>query len=115
MITQDLRYGWRLMMRKPAFTLVAVLTMAMTGLSVTSTAAELGVNNGKLVGAGAGSATMEGELIEAYLLDFDGDLYGRPLRLEFLKRLRGEKRFDSVEALVAQMGEDVDEARAIAG
>jgi riboflavin kinase/FMN adenylyltransferase len=59
--------------------------------------------------------TGRGELIEAYLLDFDGDLYGQPLRLEFLKRLRGEKRFDSVEALVAQMGEDVDEARAIAG
>jgi riboflavin kinase / FMN adenylyltransferase len=58
--------------------------------------------------------TGRGELIEAYLLDFDGDLYGRPLRLEFLKRLRGERRFDSVEALVEQMGRDVDEARAIA-
>src|ERR671928_125699 len=59
--------------------------------------------------------TGRGELIEAYLLDFDGDLYGQPLRLEFLKRLRGEKRFESVEALVEQMGADVDEARAIAG
>jgi riboflavin kinase / FMN adenylyltransferase len=59
--------------------------------------------------------TGRGELIEAYLLDFEGDLYGRPLRLEFLKRLRGEKRFDSVEALIEQMGLDVDEARAIAG
>jgi riboflavin kinase/FMN adenylyltransferase len=59
--------------------------------------------------------TGRGELIEAYLLDFDGDLYGQPLRLEFLKRLRGERRFDSVEALVEQMGADVDEARAIAG
>jgi riboflavin kinase/FMN adenylyltransferase len=59
--------------------------------------------------------TGRGELIEAYLLDFDGDLYGRPLRLEFLKRLRGEKRFDSVQALIEQMGADVDEARAIAG
>jgi riboflavin kinase / FMN adenylyltransferase len=37
------------------------------------------------------------------------------LRLEFLKRLRGEKRFESVDALVEQMGRDVDEARAIAG
>jgi len=59
--------------------------------------------------------TGRGELIEAFLLDFDGDLYGQPLRLEFLKRLRGEKRFDSVDALVDQMGRDVDEARAIAG
>jgi riboflavin kinase/FMN adenylyltransferase len=59
--------------------------------------------------------TGRGELIEAYLLDFEGDLYGRPLRLEFLKRLRGEKRFESVDALIEQMGADVDEARAIAG
>jgi len=59
--------------------------------------------------------TGRGELIEAFLLDFDGDLYGQPLRLEFLKRLRGEKRFESVEALVEQMNRDVDEARALAG
>jgi riboflavin kinase / FMN adenylyltransferase len=58
--------------------------------------------------------TGRGELIEAYLLDFDGDLYDRPLRVEFLKRLRGERRFDSVQALIEQMGHDVDEARAIA-
>ena len=59
--------------------------------------------------------TGRGELIEAFLLDFDGDLYGQPLRLEFLKRLRGEKRFESVEALIEQMARDVDEARALAG
>jgi riboflavin kinase/FMN adenylyltransferase len=59
--------------------------------------------------------TGRGELIEAFLLDFDTDLYGQPLRLEFLKRLRGEKRFESVDALVEQMRRDVDEARAIAG
>ena len=39
--------------------------------------------------------TGRGELIEAYLIDFDGDLYGQTLRIEFLKRLRGERRFDS--------------------
>ncbi|MEA2383560.1 MAG: riboflavin kinase / adenylyltransferase [Solirubrobacteraceae bacterium] len=59
--------------------------------------------------------TGRGELIEAFLLDFDTDLYGQPLRLEFLKRLRGEKRFESVDALVEQMRRDVDQARAIAG
>jgi riboflavin kinase/FMN adenylyltransferase len=58
--------------------------------------------------------TGRGELIEAFLVDFEGDLYGRPLRVEFLKRLRGEKRFASVEDLVDQMGRDVEEARAIA-
>ena len=55
--------------------------------------------------------TGRGELIEAYLLDFDGDLYGSELRLEFLKRLRGEKRFASVDALVEQMHRDVEQAR----
>lgn len=54
-----------------------------------------------------------GELIEAYLLDFDGDLYGRPLRVEFLRRLRGEKRFDSVDALIDQMHRDVEATRGV--
>jgi riboflavin kinase / FMN adenylyltransferase len=58
--------------------------------------------------------TGRGELIEAYLLDFEGDLYGRELRLDFLKRLRGEKRFASVEALVEQMGRDSEAARTFA-
>jgi riboflavin kinase/FMN adenylyltransferase len=59
--------------------------------------------------------TGRGELVEAYLLDFEGDIYGRLLRIDFLSRLRGEKRFDSVDALVEQMGRDVEQARTIAG
>jgi len=51
------------------------------------------------------------ELIEAYVMDFDGDLYGHELRLDFLCRLRGERRFDSPQALVDQMDEDVRSAR----
>jgi riboflavin kinase/FMN adenylyltransferase len=54
-------------------------------------------------------------LIEAYLLDRDLDLYGHVLRVEFVKRLRGERRFASVEALVEQMQEDVVHAREICG
>jgi len=54
-----------------------------------------------------------GELIEAYLLDFDGDLYDTDLRVQFLTRLRGERRFGDVGALVAQMGQDVAHARAV--
>jgi riboflavin kinase/FMN adenylyltransferase len=57
--------------------------------------------------------TGRGELIEAYLIDWSGDLYGEKIRIEFLRRLRGERRFDSVDALVAQMGRDVDETRTI--
>ncbi len=57
--------------------------------------------------------TGRGELIEAFLLDFDGDLYDQTLELAFLKRLRGEKRFESVDALIEQMARDVDAARAI--
>ncbi len=56
-----------------------------------------------------------GELIEAYLVNFDGDLYGQQLRIEFLKRLRGEKRFDSVDALLEQMALDVEATRMVAG
>jgi riboflavin kinase / FMN adenylyltransferase len=57
--------------------------------------------------------TGRGELIEAFLLDFDGDLYGRSLRLQFLARLRGERRFDTPGALVEQMHRDVERTREI--
>ena len=55
--------------------------------------------------------TGRGLLVEAHLIDFDGDLYGRTLRIAFISRLRGERRFPSVEELVAQMHRDVEEAR----
>lgn len=54
-----------------------------------------------------------GCLIEAHLIDYDGDLYGQTLRIAFARRLRGEERFDRVEDLVAQMGEDVEAARRV--
>jgi riboflavin kinase / FMN adenylyltransferase len=59
--------------------------------------------------------TGRGELIEAYILDFEGDLYGRELRLDFLRRLRGARRFDSPEALVEQMHRDVERTRELVG
>jgi riboflavin kinase/FMN adenylyltransferase len=52
-------------------------------------------------------------LLEAYLLDRDVDLYGQTLRLDFLQRLRGERRFESVPSLVEQMRHDVERAREI--
>jgi riboflavin kinase/FMN adenylyltransferase len=74
---------------------------------------ELAVPAAVNVGVRPQFVTGRGELIEAYLLDFAGDLYGTELRLDFLTRLRGEKRFDSVDVLVGQMGRDVDEARRV--
>lgn len=50
--------------------------------------------------------------IEAFLLDFEGDLYGRRVRLELWERLRGERAFGSEEELIAQIGRDVEAARA---
>jgi riboflavin kinase/FMN adenylyltransferase len=55
--------------------------------------------------------TRLGLLVEAYLLDFDGDLYGRELSLSFGERLRGEERFASAEELIVQMGRDVEQVR----
>jgi riboflavin kinase/FMN adenylyltransferase len=55
--------------------------------------------------------TGRGLLVEAYLIDFDGDLYGRTLRIAFISRLRGERRFTGVEELIAQMHRDVEAAR----
>jgi riboflavin kinase / FMN adenylyltransferase len=52
-------------------------------------------------------------LLEAHLLDFDDDLYDEAARVRFVSRLRPEEKFDSVDALVAQMGRDCDEARAV--
>ena len=58
--------------------------------------------------------TGRGELIEAHLLDFEGDLYGKQLALQFVQRLRGERRFDSPQALIAQMQRDVERTRELA-
>lgn len=54
-----------------------------------------------------------GVLVETYLIDFSGDLYGQSLRVAFVERLRPELAFDDVDALVAQMKADVEEARRI--
>ena len=59
--------------------------------------------------------TGRGELIEAYLIDWEGDIYGETIRIEFTKRLRGEKRFESVDGLIEQMGTDVQDTREILG
>ena len=57
--------------------------------------------------------TGRGLLIESYLIDFEADLYGQNLRVAFVKRLRGEKRFDSSEELIEAMERDVEQAKEI--
>lgn len=57
--------------------------------------------------------TGRGVLIETYIIDHDEDLYDKPLRVAFAKRLRGEKRFAGTEELIAQMNRDVEEAREV--
>jgi riboflavin kinase / FMN adenylyltransferase len=57
--------------------------------------------------------TGRGVLIETYLIDYEGDLYGTDLRVAFVARLRGEKRFASVEELIAQMRIDVEDAKRV--
>ena len=54
-----------------------------------------------------------GVLIETYLIDRSEDLYGSELRVAFVERLRGEKRFAGVEELIAQMKIDVEDARRV--
>lgn len=54
------------------------------------------------------------EFLEAHLIDFDGDLYGRTLTVEFLERLRPQRRFESLDALAAQMRADIERTRRLA-
>jgi riboflavin kinase/FMN adenylyltransferase len=51
-------------------------------------------------------------LLEVFLFDFSGDLYGRTMQVDFVAFLRGEAKFDSLEAMIAQMHADVDDAKA---
>ena len=53
--------------------------------------------------------------VEAYLLDFEGDLYGRVVDVSFVKRIRQERRFSGVDELIVQIRRDVEETRIIAG
>ncbi len=101
----------------PTANLVPQEAYAVPGHGVYACIARIDGAEGELGGEGVPAAvsigvrptftTGRGELIEAYLLDFEGDLYDRTLCLEFVARLRGERRFDSAEALVEQMQRDV--------
>jgi riboflavin kinase / FMN adenylyltransferase len=91
----------------PGHGVYACLAGALDGAGARPAAVNIGVRPTFVTG--------RGELVEAYLLDFDGDLYGQQLRLDFVQRLRGERRFASAEELVAQMHRDVMRTREIVG
>jgi riboflavin kinase/FMN adenylyltransferase len=90
----------------PGHGVYACLADTLTGTGGRPAAVNVGVRPTFVTG--------RGELVEAYILDFEGDLYGKQLRLDFLSRLRGERRFQSAEALIEQMRGDVEQAREIA-
>lgn len=77
----------------------ACLADGQTFAAVTNVGTRPTVNNGTNV------------TVEAYLLDFSGDLYGQTLRLEYHRKLRGEIQFDSLEALKAQISQDIESTR----
>ena len=53
----------------------------------------------------------EHSLLEAHLLDFDGDLYGREVRVEFVDFIRSERKFEGIDQLAEQLARDVAQAR----
>ena len=93
-------------------------TQAMTAPAVYATSARL------LNGEGAGvwhmsvtsfcrNPTFDGSMLtlETHIMDFSGDIYGRELEVRFLARLRQDRRFDGLDALIAQLHADMDERR----
>jgi riboflavin kinase/FMN adenylyltransferase len=52
-------------------------------------------------------------VLEVFLFDFGGDLYGREMEVEFIDFIRGDRKFRSVEELVVQMDQDIDKVRAV--
>ena len=54
-----------------------------------------------------------GRTVETFILDFDEDIYGAEVSIDFVERIRPEARFDSVEALIEQMDKDVEQCRGI--
>jgi riboflavin kinase / FMN adenylyltransferase len=97
----------------PTANLVPEETLACPGHGVYAALAE-GRPAAVSIGVRPTFETGRGELIEAYLIDFEGDLYGSTLRLDFLARLRGERYFETPSALVGQMERDVAQTREIA-
>jgi riboflavin kinase/FMN adenylyltransferase len=96
----------------PTANIVPDDTLAIPGHGVYAAFAD-GVPAAVNVGVRPTFESGRGVLIETYLIDRNEDLYGRTLRVAFVERLRGEKRFASVEELIAQMKIDVEDAKSV--
>jgi riboflavin kinase/FMN adenylyltransferase len=96
----------------PTANLVPDDSLAIPGHGVYAAFAD-GVPAAVNVGVRPTFDTGRGVLIETYLIDRDEDLYGKNLRVAFVKKLRGERRFASVEELIAQMRIDVEDAKRV--
>jgi riboflavin kinase / FMN adenylyltransferase len=100
----------------PAVGVYAVRARLLPGGPPLAGAANLGLNpTFRPDVALAGAAGQPPLSLEVYLLEFDQDIYGRRLRVEFVHRLREERRFPGVEALKAQIANDVAQARRLLG
>jgi len=94
----------RLERRRPALEGIFAVRVSGAGLTGWPGVASLGTR-----------PTVNGTVpvLEAHLFDYDGDLYGREIEVEFIEKLRDEERFESLDALVEQMHRDAAAARAI--
>jgi riboflavin kinase/FMN adenylyltransferase len=96
----------------PAVGVYAVRAHLLTSGPLLRGAANLGLNpTFHPESALAGSAGRPPLSLEVYLFDFNQDIYGQRLRVEFVRRLREERRFPGVDALKAQIAKDVEQAR----
>ena len=57
----------------------------------------------------------DSSILEAHILDFDGDLYGESVRVSFSNFLRGERKFENIDALKMQLKHDIEQTRAVSG
>ena len=84
---------------------IYAVTLSIDGGAAMPAAASLGTNPTFVEDGGL--------VLEVHVIDWDGDLYGRRVRTTFIARLRDEQKFDSVDALVAQIQRDIAQARAL--
>ena len=89
--------------------------LALPGDGIYATRVRLGTHTFNAVTYVGTRPTFQDEerLVEVFLLDYEGDLYGKDLRVEWVQQVREDHKFDSADALIEQMGRDVADARAV--